>query len=392
MNGSRKHLALLHILQWVVIFLSFVSVGPMLDYCQKFHHFGTENKVAFIMTDTKTCWGEVLNLHQISVRWKACNPNAQPVAFHEDQAWAESIIILLSHAHTLGAFIQASIDVQDSTYSDLQTTLSYDTFTWSWHLSSLGSKISSELLSKHLIIPLINLNHLAFVSTTLPNQLSSEDLQNNIDKIGRTAKRALGTHIKNALAKPQIATGLARFTSLVQGHPETTCIKLSLDSPELELPEARPIQASVPSQSATATAEKGTEPFVPVEDEAMPEAPPLPSSSKPNASDSDSDSDVEPLFQDEEEMSGGVPSKSTKAPQTADVPMDAQSDDESPKSPTRKLVKRNRSDFGSDEEYHGGSEEKEKKRAPSEKPKAKPTNEPVKRGTRQPLKRGGKRF
>ena len=41
-----------------------------------------------------------------------------------------------------------------------------------------------------------------------------------VDKIGRTARRTVDTHIKNALSKPRVATTLRRMTAMFNFVPD----------------------------------------------------------------------------------------------------------------------------------------------------------------------------
>lgn len=135
-----------------------------------------------------------LKPHQLSPRWERCNPDAQPAIFVEDESWRAAIISLISNVHTLEGFQEISLEVQESTYSvslqnflrqrssrrfnkDLSFTISHDTFLWTWQLDILPHKIAADFLSKHLILPLISLNHLAFTTTSVPKELTEESLK-----------------------------------------------------------------------------------------------------------------------------------------------------------------------------------------------------------------------
>jgi hypothetical protein len=48
---------------------------------------------------------------------------------------------------------------------------------WSWELFSAGPKLGAQLLSQHLIVPLISVMHLAFQSNGLLNELSNIGLE-----------------------------------------------------------------------------------------------------------------------------------------------------------------------------------------------------------------------
>lgn len=48
---------------------------------------------------------------------------------------------------------------------------------WRWEPTFLGPKASAEVLSKHLIMPLISVNHLAFSSSDVLGDLTPMDLE-----------------------------------------------------------------------------------------------------------------------------------------------------------------------------------------------------------------------
>lgn len=48
---------------------------------------------------------------------------------------------------------------------------------WRWEPAFLGPKVSAEIISKHLIIPLISVNHLAFSSSDVLGDLAPGDLE-----------------------------------------------------------------------------------------------------------------------------------------------------------------------------------------------------------------------
>ena len=52
-----------------------------------------------------------------------------------------------------------------------------DGFRWRWEAYSLGPKVSADVLSKHLILPLISVTHMAFSSADPVSELASADLE-----------------------------------------------------------------------------------------------------------------------------------------------------------------------------------------------------------------------
>jgi hypothetical protein len=81
-------------------------------------------------------------------------------------------------------------------------------------------------------MPLISINHFAFASADPVSELSESDLEQvsvaiylypssltsflseAADKIARTARRSVDTHVKHAISKPRFATTLQRMTAM----------------------------------------------------------------------------------------------------------------------------------------------------------------------------------
>lgn len=123
---------------------------------------------------------------------------------------------------------------------DFAFELEFETFKWKWETNFLGYKSSAEIISKQLIMPLISVNHLAFASADPIGELSENSLEkvnscfNNldapelilirmsqaVDKIGRSAKRTMDVHVKNAMIKPRAATTIRRMTSIFNSVPD----------------------------------------------------------------------------------------------------------------------------------------------------------------------------
>ena len=66
-----------------------------------------------------------------------------------------------------------------------------DSFKWRWETCFLGHRRSAEIISKHLILPLISLNHLAFSSGDVVAELPDDD----VEKVGEAA---LVEHVQSA--------------------------------------------------------------------------------------------------------------------------------------------------------------------------------------------------
>lgn len=99
--------------------------------------------------------------------------------------------------------------------------------------------MSADILSKHLILPMISMTHLAFSSADPLGTTSEKDMEKvrrafphaessaqlllspqSVDKLGRTARRTLDTHVRNALSRPLLATTLRRITAMFNFVPD----------------------------------------------------------------------------------------------------------------------------------------------------------------------------
>ncbi|KAI0925975.1 hypothetical protein AcW1_008260 [Taiwanofungus camphoratus] len=200
------------------------------------------------MSDVRVVFS-VLSSKQFARRWRDCNPGSTDdfMPAEEDDEWRTCTLKLLSAAHTLGGVIDLSFDVVDSRYADFAFELGSDSFKWRWETCTLGPKVSAEILSKHLIMPLISVTHLSFSSADPVSEISEADLEKAVDKIGRTARRTMDTHVKHAISRPRVATTLRRMTAMFNFSPDLPVITSNADTPEFSLP-------SVPRESRVQSA------------------------------------------------------------------------------------------------------------------------------------------
>uniref|UniRef100_A0A8H8CM52 XLF-like N-terminal domain-containing protein n=1 Tax=Psilocybe cubensis TaxID=181762 RepID=A0A8H8CM52_PSICU len=175
-----------------------------------------------LITDTKSVWVEVLTSKQIARRWRECNPQSskQYTQTSDEEAWRENIINLLSNGHSMGGMLEMSLEEVKSNYSDFAFVVECEAFKWRWETCFLGHRRSSEIISKHLIFPLISLNHLTFSSAHSMSELSDTELEQSVGKLGQTARRATSNHIRTALSKPRVATAIRRMTALFNFIPD----------------------------------------------------------------------------------------------------------------------------------------------------------------------------
>lgn len=189
----------------------------------------------------------------------------------------------------------------------------------------VGPKISAEILSKQLVLPLISVTHLAFNSAEFVTEMSDGDLEKAVDKTGRTARRTLDTHIRNAMSKPRLATTLRRMTAIFSFIPELPKITSSADKQELEV-----------YQPDVVRHESRSRPHNPVKSSEIPDVQMAsPRAQSPNINLPDWLEVLKP------EAKGGSPSANTRAPSNA-----SQKDDSATESSEGGYPKRTGNDTG----------------------------------------------
>ncbi|KAH9838409.1 uncharacterized protein C8Q71DRAFT_528370 [Rhodofomes roseus] len=235
---SEDHSKLLLSTEWLVKIDSEKSIPYML----KIYSSTVDLCCYILITDTKNVWAEVLQSNQLARRWRDCNPLQAPsfASEEEEDEWRTAIVELLSSAHSIGGIADLTFEMVKTHYSDLAFELGSDSFKWRWETCAIGPKQSAEVLSKHLIMPLISFTHLAFSSADPVSELSEADLEKAVDKVGRTARRTVDTHVKHAISRPRAATTLRRMTAMFNFSPDLPSISSEAPKPDLRLPSIRP--------------------------------------------------------------------------------------------------------------------------------------------------------
>ncbi|KJA22900.1 hypothetical protein HYPSUDRAFT_1081973, partial [Hypholoma sublateritium FD-334 SS-4] len=217
--------------------LAKTDAGTSIPYLFKYSFAAADLSCIIMVTDTRKVWAEVMNEKSLARRWRACNPRS-PEPFTDTAAeenWREKILDLLSKGHTIGGISDPSLEVVESKYSDLCIELEWDTFKWRWEANFLGYSQSSEIVSRHLVLPLISLNHLTFSTSGVIGDMSDADVETTLDKLGRTARRTVDTHIKNSLSKPRLATCISRMTALFNFLQDLPRVTSNSEKPLLKL-------------------------------------------------------------------------------------------------------------------------------------------------------------
>ncbi|KAG6836830.1 hypothetical protein H0H93_002676 [Arthromyces matolae] len=364
-------------------------------YLFKFYSNTVDLSCGIILTDTRTVWAEVMTSAQFARRWRNCNdttssPYAE--ASEEEDSWRIESLELLSRAHKLGAIDSASFELVQTNYSDIAFELGYDGFKWRWETCFLGHKASSEIISKHLIFPLISVNHLAFSSSQAISDMSDLDMEKAVDKVGRTARRSVDTHIKNAISKPRMSTTLCRMAAMFNFAPDLPPVISASEEVDLEVKppkQPEPPVKSRPNISVTPPDEGIQASDLSNHGVHNPSNPPVPDNEDSATEESDGDDNV--MNEVNQNRLSAKPSssaeqrpgsRSSPAPRLSPpqiIPNKSEKhesdSDSAPPRPPKKLKQVSKAVSSDDDSEDGGNRKST-----------------VKRGTRQPIKRGGKRF
>ncbi|KAK0500514.1 hypothetical protein EDD18DRAFT_1150352 [Armillaria luteobubalina] len=378
--------------EWLVKIDTLKSI----PYLIKFYASLADLTCCVLITDTKSIWAEVLSGPQFARRWREVNgleSISSSGSMVDEEEWRAHTLELLSNAHSLGGITDLSFEVVETNFSDVACTLEDQSFKWRWESCFLGYRASAEILSKHLVLPLISMSHLAFSSKDSVGEISDAELTKVVDKVGRTARRNVDIHIKNAISKPRMATVLRRITAMFNFALDLPSILTSAEKPEFEIlppPSSKQIAKSRSPQPTRTPSPVmiENEDLEPASKSNSPDQTKIDVRQEGPESDSatdDSDDEEEnsvdkrkgkaPLQQPDEPGSP-IPTPAKKRP-TLELP--SSDTDSSPVRPQKKARPKSSS---SDE----GSEGKQNivKRGT--------VSGEARRGTRQPIKRGGKRF
>ncbi|KAF8625543.1 hypothetical protein AX15_005310 [Amanita polypyramis BW_CC] len=396
----QDHLDFLLSREWLVK----VDNERSTPYLFKFYSSTVDLSCSLIVTDTKSVWTEALTSKQFARRWRTCNnlPEPEAIGLEDEDTWRTTNLQLLSNIHSLGAISDVRFQVLESNYSDFSFQLECDTFQWRWETNYLGYKRSSEIISKQIILPLISLTHVAFTSTESLAAMPDGDIEKVVDRVGRTARRTIDTHIKHAISMPRVATTIRRMTSIFNFASELPAVVSTAEKPSLD-PETR----IKPSRKQKPTKRRSISPIT-VHTPRRQSPAPLPeqreSQKKLDCSATESEPDTSPDKSEcaaPERSSPSVPPQSRRHPtihpsryappmpleSTAEGPIVSATASDPESSPGRPM-KKHKGPMSSDADED--SEEERRKHLAQLRSGNGPSV--AKRGVRQPIKRGGKRF
>ncbi|KAJ3787010.1 hypothetical protein GGU10DRAFT_394251 [Lentinula aff. detonsa] len=367
-------------------------------YLFKFHSSKIDLTCTVMITDTKSVWAEALTGNQIARRWRACNkvdpfvPNSAEEDEKEEE-WRLSILRNLSEIHTPGGMDNVSFEVVESRSSDFAFEIDCEAFKWTWETCFIGYKSSTEIISKHLVLPLLSVTHTVLSVVKPAGEMLESELEKAIDGVGRAARRSIDTHIKNVISKPRMNTSIRRMTALYNLCDHLPPISFTNEEPKLQIatpprlraPDHPPFPTKAPSSPSPSLGRSS------VPRELYANAPKQ-NSTDDSATESDDDelgAKVTPVAAASASSIPGSPSQQSGFSQSSRPPAKPttilkapppDSDSSPPRPPTKKKK----------ETVTSSSEDSEERRKRVAKLKSRTAS--ARGGVRQPLKRGGKRF
>ncbi|KAK0450144.1 hypothetical protein EV421DRAFT_1779036 [Armillaria borealis] len=366
--------------EWLVKIDTLKSI----PYLIKFYASPADLTCCVLITDTKSVWAEALSGPQFARRWREVNglePISSSSSIVGEEEWRAHTLELLSNAHSLGGLTDLSFEVVETNFSDVACTLEDQSFKWRWESCFLGYRASAEILSKHLVLPLISMSHLAFSSKDSVGEVSDAGIDEGetVDKVGRTARRNVDIHIKNTISKPRIATVLRPIILTSAEKPEFEILPPPSSKQSAKSHSPQPARTPSPGyeKENLETASKFISPDR-TEANVRQEGP------ESDSATDDSDDEEEnsmgkgkgkaPLQQPDKSGSP-IPTPAKKRP----TQLPSSDTDSSPVRPQKKVRPKSSS---SDEDSEGKRNTVKRGTVSGE----------ARRGTRQPIKRGGKRF
>jgi hypothetical protein len=156
---------------------------------------------------------------------------------HDEGVFRSEMLVLVSRMHELRNFVDTAFEVSPGSHTvkprgyvkhltilndlsqDLMISISYQSHKWNWEVDSLGHAASSLILSRHLIIPLVVTANFSFnsQSSTPIVEQSAQELQKELDKVAKIAKRNPLLGVAQALKRPRLSSSLQRVSAVVNG-------------------------------------------------------------------------------------------------------------------------------------------------------------------------------
>ncbi|KAG8988029.1 hypothetical protein FRB93_004312 [Tulasnella sp. JGI-2019a] len=225
-------------------------------YLLKFSVSDVDLSCCVIITDTERVWAEVLESRHMARRSRQCNKSDKDQTFSQplnnaekETEWRKIQLIQLMNLHSPYNMSDIEFSVGTSDNADLEVTLTTDDFTWRWDAMSLPSRMASQILSTHLVMPLLSFTALAASVDEPLRNMSTYSLTRAADSQAKTAKRGPGRQMVGCMGKPIILTSLQRITQIMEGSANPVPVAVS-EEDYPALPDVPPLpRTSSPSSS-----------------------------------------------------------------------------------------------------------------------------------------------
>ncbi|KAF9506653.1 hypothetical protein BS47DRAFT_1399316 [Hydnum rufescens UP504] len=193
-------------------------VKPVSDIAYLFKFHASDLGCCFLITDTKHVWAEALENRHISRRYRRGLRSAGDEIHHEDEAWQRTKELVALHSPQRLDSLEFSV-MPLTKEADLEVCLKLGSYEWKWEAMSVG-RMGADILSRHLIIPMITLNECALKSPQRPNTMDDSTWTKHLDIVAKTSRVTNPVHV--LLRKPRVSTSLCRI-SQIQARAQNPC-------------------------------------------------------------------------------------------------------------------------------------------------------------------------
>ncbi|QRV98105.1 Cellulase (glycosyl hydrolase family 5 protein) [Ceratobasidium sp. AG-Ba] len=175
----------------------------------------------------------------ISRRADQLQPAEQPRSERQERRFRRLWLDSLHLAHHLTKVEDFEVEVEEGgLQSDLSVKIITPDLTWCWHGFALRPSHAADVLSAHLVRPMMTVMSVALAASEAPRDMEPEDIEKQIDKTGKTARATQHTHIRALFVKPFVACGLTRITQILASAYEMDLHPIVRDLTDLVEPRS----------------------------------------------------------------------------------------------------------------------------------------------------------
>ncbi|KDQ07092.1 hypothetical protein BOTBODRAFT_39075 [Botryobasidium botryosum FD-172 SS1] len=259
------------------------DVLSSISYLLKFYVSFEDLSCSLLITDGQSVWSETLSGNRLASRARACNSTGFAVGSSqsqldqshlenphadedEERLWLHKVLQKLAALYVeQSTFENIDFAMNESFNADWEVETSSSDISWRWDVVARPPKQSVDIISKHLILPLISLTGLAFSS---PDPLSTLDITSESIK-------EKGNPLVSCFSSPRAVTAVRRVTQMIKYSNEPEPI-LSSFGPNAGSEASGSQSTTAYSASRETTVRPRTISTTPTRD--------LPSSNRPSAS------------------------------------------------------------------------------------------------------------